>query len=149
MPVFFIPHGAGPCFFMDWSPAHTWDRMADFLKGIAATLPARPKAIVLISGHWLEADFSVTGHARPPLTMRLSVSLALQCEVKRAFFRRRRRCRRIGGGEASADRPEFFKSAHKVIPDKEHAMIIDLTGKISIVTGAALRVEGGIVESIA
>lgn len=67
MPVFFIPHGAGPCFFMDWSPAHTWDRLAAFLKGVADTLPSRPRAIVLISGHWLEPDFSVTGHARPEL----------------------------------------------------------------------------------
>lgn len=67
MPVFFIPHGAGPCFFMDWNPADTWTRMAGFLKGVAGTLPARPKAIVLVSGHWLEPGFSVTGHARPPL----------------------------------------------------------------------------------
>lgn len=67
MPVFFIPHGAGPCFFMDWSPADTWQRMEAFLKGVADTLPARPTAIVLISAHWLEPQFSVTGHARPPL----------------------------------------------------------------------------------
>ncbi|HUH89889.1 MAG TPA: class III extradiol ring-cleavage dioxygenase [Lysobacter sp.] len=67
MPVFFIPHGAGPCFFMDWNPADTWTRMASFLKGVADTLPARPRAIVLVSGHWLEPRFSVTGHARPPL----------------------------------------------------------------------------------
>lgn len=67
MPVFFVPHGAGPCFFMDWNPADTWTRMAAFLKGVSATLPARPKAIVLVSGHWLEPGFSVTGSARPPL----------------------------------------------------------------------------------
>lgn len=67
MPVLFIPHGAGPCFFMDWSPADAWDGLAAFLKGLADTLPARPKAIVVVSGHWLEARFSVTGHARPPL----------------------------------------------------------------------------------
>jgi aromatic ring-opening dioxygenase catalytic subunit (LigB family) len=67
MPVFFVPHGAGPCFFMDWNPANTWDRMATFLKGVAGTLPATPRAIVLVSGHWLARDFSVTGHARPPL----------------------------------------------------------------------------------
>ena len=67
MPVFFIPHGAGPCFFMDWNPADTWNRMAAFLKGVSATLPARPKAIVLVSGHWLEPGFNVTGSARPPL----------------------------------------------------------------------------------
>lgn len=67
MPTFFVPHGAGPCFFMDWNPADTWDRMAAFLKGIEATLPARPSAIVLVSGHWLEPQFSVTGGAQPGL----------------------------------------------------------------------------------
>ncbi|NLG59256.1 MAG: dioxygenase [Gammaproteobacteria bacterium] len=67
MPTFFIPHGAGPCFFMDWNPPGTWDRMAGFLKGIAGTLPERPRAVVVVSGHWLERDFALTGHASPPL----------------------------------------------------------------------------------
>lgn len=67
MPTLFVPHGAGPCFFMDWNPADTWGRMAAFLKGVAATLPEKPRAIVLVSGHWLEPAFSLTGHARPPL----------------------------------------------------------------------------------
>lgn len=67
MPAFYIPHGAGPCFFMDWKPADTWNNMAAFLKGLSATLPARPRAIVMVSGHWLEPHFSVTGHARPEL----------------------------------------------------------------------------------
>jgi aromatic ring-opening dioxygenase catalytic subunit (LigB family) len=67
MPTYFIPHGAGPCFFMDWNPAHTWDRMAAFLKGIADTLPATPRAVLLVSGHWLEPAFTLTGHAQPPL----------------------------------------------------------------------------------
>ncbi|MFT0850750.1 class III extradiol ring-cleavage dioxygenase [Achromobacter sp. F4_2707] len=67
MPTLYIPHGAGPCFFMDWNPAHAWDNMAAFLKGIEASLPQKPKAIVLVSGHWLEPHFSVTGHPRPEL----------------------------------------------------------------------------------
>jgi len=67
MPTLFVPHGAGPCFFMDWNPPDTWDGMAAFLKGVAGTLPQTPRAIVLVSGHWLEPGFSVTGHARPPL----------------------------------------------------------------------------------
>ena len=67
MPVFFVPHGAGPCFFMDWNPADTWHRLADFLKGIASSLPAQPKAIVLVSGHWLEPQFNITGKQRPEL----------------------------------------------------------------------------------
>jgi len=67
MPTLYIPHGGGPCFFMDWNPPHAWDRMAAFLRGLAATLPQRPSAIVLVSGHWLEADFAVTGAAQPDL----------------------------------------------------------------------------------
>lgn len=66
-PVIFIPHGAGPCFFMDWNPADAWDGMANFLKGVAASLPSRPRAILLISAHWLAPGFSVTAGAKPEL----------------------------------------------------------------------------------
>ena len=67
MPVLFVPHGAGPCFFMEWKPADTWVAMADFLKGVASTLPQRPRAIVVVSGHWLEPAFSVTSGIDPTL----------------------------------------------------------------------------------
>ncbi|MCW3148099.1 dioxygenase [Stutzerimonas stutzeri] len=67
MPTLFVPHGAGPCFFMDWNPPTAWNAMAEFLKGIAASLPARPRAIVMISAHWLQPAFSVTSAARPEL----------------------------------------------------------------------------------
>jgi len=67
MPTLFVPHDAGPCFFMDWNPPDAWNAMADFLKGIAATLPTKPTAIVLVSGHWLQPTFSVTSAARPGL----------------------------------------------------------------------------------
>ena len=67
LPTLFVPHGAGPCFFMDWTPADTWTRMAEFLRGIAAGLPQRPRAILLVSGHWLAPHFSVTSGERPEL----------------------------------------------------------------------------------
>ncbi|MGE6442414.1 DODA-type extradiol aromatic ring-opening family dioxygenase [Psychrobacter sp. NPDC078409] len=66
-PVLFIPHGAGPCFFMDWQPADTWHEMATFLKGISARLPERPKAILIISAHWQTAEFSITAGKQPDL----------------------------------------------------------------------------------
>lgn len=66
-PTLFIPHGAGPCFFMDWNPADAWVGMGNFLKQVGATLPQRPTAIVMVSAHWLEPQFTVTGHARPAL----------------------------------------------------------------------------------
>ncbi len=67
MPTLFVPHGAGPCFFMDWNPPTAWNATAEFLNGIAATLPTKPTAIVLVSGHWLQPTFSVTSAARPGL----------------------------------------------------------------------------------
>ncbi|MCQ4295419.1 dioxygenase [Pseudomonas stutzeri] len=67
MPTLFVPHGAGPCFFMEWNPRNAWDATAGFLKGVGASLPARPKAIVLISGHWLQPTFNTTSAARPGL----------------------------------------------------------------------------------
>lgn len=66
-PTLFLPHGAGPCFFMEWNPADAWDKLAAFLKGVAATLPQRPRAIVLVSGHWLEQQVRVTAAANPEL----------------------------------------------------------------------------------
>lgn len=65
MPALYLPHGAGPCFFMDWNPPHTWDRMATFLRGIAASLPAPPQAIVLVSAHWLAPQFTVNRAVQP------------------------------------------------------------------------------------
>lgn len=69
LPTFFIPHGAGPCFFMDWSrgPADTWDRTAAWLRDLVAGLAERPRAILMVSGHWEEDVFTVGSSSRPPL----------------------------------------------------------------------------------
>jgi len=67
MPTLYIPHGGGPCFFMDWDPPDTWTRMRGFLEGVAATLPQRPRAIVLVSAHWLEPAFTLTSAPQPAL----------------------------------------------------------------------------------
>ena len=52
---------------MEWNPPHAWDRMADFLKSLAATLPRTPKAIVMVSAHWLTPKLTVTSGAQPNL----------------------------------------------------------------------------------
>ena len=67
LPTVYLPHGAGPCFFMEWQrgPADTWDRTADYLRGLVASLPERPKAILVVSGHW-EADAFTVGSGRWP-----------------------------------------------------------------------------------
>ncbi len=69
LPTLFIPHGGGPCFFMEdgIGPKGTWDRMGAYLRGIAASVGQRPKAILVISGHWEEAQPTVHVGRNPPL----------------------------------------------------------------------------------
>ena len=61
MPVLYIAHGGGPCFFMEWTmgPRDTWDGMKSWLMNIPSTLAVRPKAIVVISAHWEEPEIAV------------------------------------------------------------------------------------------
>ena len=66
-PALFIPHGAGPCFFMDWNPKDAWDAIAAYLRSIPASLPATPKAILLVSGHWLAPQATVGATEKPAL----------------------------------------------------------------------------------
>jgi len=65
-PALFIPHGGGPCFFMD-DPTGRWTGMEKFLRDLPSLVPERPTAILLVSGHWETAGFAFTGAARPPL----------------------------------------------------------------------------------
>jgi len=67
MPTLFIPHGGGPCFFMDWDPPDTWERMAAYLRAIPANIGQKPKAIALISGHWEEELVTIQSNPSPSL----------------------------------------------------------------------------------
>jgi aromatic ring-opening dioxygenase catalytic subunit (LigB family) len=69
LPTLFIPHGGGPCFFMDPPPndPHAWDAMAAHLRGIAASLESKPRAILVISAHWETPRPTVMTAERPAL----------------------------------------------------------------------------------
>ncbi len=69
MPVMYISHGGGPCFFMDWSPMgpkNTWDQMATWLKNLNRTF-TRPKSIVVISAHWENPEITIMSGESPSL----------------------------------------------------------------------------------
>ena len=68
-PSLFLPHGGGPCFFLnpDGSCPAIWQAMRDFLASIVPSLPERPRAILIVSGHWEETDLTVHTGARPEL----------------------------------------------------------------------------------
>jgi hypothetical protein len=50
LPTLYLPHGGGPCFFMEWTmgPRDTWDRMAEWLRSVDGSLPARPSALLVV-----------------------------------------------------------------------------------------------------
>lgn len=52
---------------MDWDPRDEWDKMADYLRGIAKDLPEQPKAIVMVSAHWIQSEVTVTSAAKPEM----------------------------------------------------------------------------------
>lgn len=66
-PTLFIPHGGGPCFFMD-DPHGIWTGMEAFLRRLPTLLPERPRGIIIVSGHWeTRGRFAFTGAPRPDL----------------------------------------------------------------------------------
>lgn len=65
-PSLFIPHGGGPCFFMD-DPRGIWTGMGAFLRALPGTLAERPRAVLVVSGHWETDGFAFTGAERPAL----------------------------------------------------------------------------------
>jgi aromatic ring-opening dioxygenase catalytic subunit (LigB family) len=70
LPTLYIPHGGGPCFFMEppaGLPRDLWDGMAGYLRGISDDVGARPQAVLVISGHWEGLRPTVGTSARPPL----------------------------------------------------------------------------------
>jgi 4,5-DOPA dioxygenase extradiol len=68
-PTLFIPHGGGPCFFMnpDGPSDPMWQPMEDYLRTIITDLPERPSAILIVSGHWEEPAFTVHTGENPAL----------------------------------------------------------------------------------
>ncbi len=48
-------------------PPDTWHKMGDWLGHLAQSFGAPPKAVVVVSAHWEEPEFTVTSNPRPPL----------------------------------------------------------------------------------
>ena len=66
-PTYFINHGGGPCFFLEGPMRDTWRELERYLRGFAAALDERPRAILVVSGHWKEARPTVNAGTAPPL----------------------------------------------------------------------------------
>lgn len=66
LPTLFISHGGGP---WPWMRDRSDDFVGTFhyLQKLPQTLPATPKAILSVSGHWEESQFTVATSEHPPM----------------------------------------------------------------------------------
>jgi aromatic ring-opening dioxygenase catalytic subunit (LigB family) len=66
LPTYFISHGGGP---WPWVPPmrEFFAPLEQSLKQMVADHGDRPRAILMISGHWEEAEVGVMGSATPPM----------------------------------------------------------------------------------
>lgn len=67
-PAYYITHGGGPCFWMDFPPPlgpKAYESLRVFLDGLIGSLPARPKSVLVVSAHW-EAPVPTVGSGEAP-----------------------------------------------------------------------------------
>lgn len=67
LPTYFISHGGGPWPYMMEQSKGMYDRLEQSLRDMPRQLGARPKAVLVISAHWEEREFTVMAAARPPM----------------------------------------------------------------------------------
>jgi len=67
MPTLFVPHGGGPWPWMKPMAPGMMDPLRTYFEGLPASLPAKPKAILLVSAHWEEAVPTVMTAKEPPM----------------------------------------------------------------------------------
>jgi aromatic ring-opening dioxygenase catalytic subunit (LigB family) len=66
MPVYFVSHGGGPWPWIEAMRQKFAASEREF-KAIPGRLPAKPKGILVITGHWEEAAFTVSTGEHPPM----------------------------------------------------------------------------------
>jgi aromatic ring-opening dioxygenase catalytic subunit (LigB family) len=65
-PTLFVSHGGGPWPFVD-GMREMFAKTAQAFGALPGRLPAKPKAVLVITGHWEAAQFSVSTSEHPPM----------------------------------------------------------------------------------
>ncbi len=65
-PTLFISHGGGPWPYIE-DMRQSFTVTADALQKLPAVLPAKPEAILVVTGHWEAPQFSVSSAEYPPM----------------------------------------------------------------------------------
>src|SRR6185295_11616643 len=67
LPVYFISHGGGPWSFMDDPSRASYAKLEASLAAMPAAIGVTPDAVLMVSAHWEESEFSLTAHPKPPM----------------------------------------------------------------------------------
>jgi aromatic ring-opening dioxygenase catalytic subunit (LigB family) len=65
MPTYFLSHGGGPWPYMEGPMRERYALLEASLQDIPNQLPERPRAVLVVSGHWEEPKFTVSSSPRP------------------------------------------------------------------------------------
>jgi aromatic ring-opening dioxygenase catalytic subunit (LigB family) len=67
MPVYFISHGGGPWSYMEDPSRAAYAKLEASLAAMASEIGSTPAAVLMVSAHWEEPEFTLTAHPRPPM----------------------------------------------------------------------------------
>jgi aromatic ring-opening dioxygenase catalytic subunit (LigB family) len=68
LPTYFLSHGGGPWTHMKRHVGNMYDTLEQSLQDIPRQLgDLKPKAVLVVSGHWEEDDFTIMSAARPTM----------------------------------------------------------------------------------
>jgi aromatic ring-opening dioxygenase catalytic subunit (LigB family) len=67
LPTFYISHGGGPWPWMKGPSYDAHRKLEASLQRLPQLVGETPKAVLMISAHWEDKDFSVMSHASPPM----------------------------------------------------------------------------------
>jgi aromatic ring-opening dioxygenase catalytic subunit (LigB family) len=67
LPVYFISHGGGPWSYMDDPSRAAYAKLEAALAHMPRQLGAKPRAVLMVSAHWEEHEFTLTSGAKPPM----------------------------------------------------------------------------------
>lgn len=66
LPTYYVSHGGGPWpWLMDVMPG--WENLHASLASLPTEIGRRPRAILAVSAHWEEREFTVQTHPNPPM----------------------------------------------------------------------------------
>ena len=65
MPTYFISHGGGPWPWLDGQFKEAFKVLKSSLEAMPSELPEKPKAILMVSGHWEEDGFTIMSSPNP------------------------------------------------------------------------------------